>query len=206
MTSVKVNEIPLIDDENISADDSLLVLDAPTRATLRLNLQQLAVYIEDVLIERALITAAKGPFGSIQFNKNGSVSGSSGLIFEDATNTIKGINAEFVNITASILSASSYINLPEVDRIIVSSSISLQATQRAVFASNYLSPTVTITLPNAASAESREYHFVKADNLGGKIVLSGSGSQLVNGKDAFELHGPYQAVTLFSDGTGWYIF
>ena len=55
MTSVKVNEIPLIDDENISADDSLLVLDAPTRATLRLNLQQLAVYIEDVLIERALI-------------------------------------------------------------------------------------------------------------------------------------------------------
>ena len=201
MASVKVNQITLIGSEQISGDDSMIILDAATKATLRLTLEQFSLYIEGVLLENAILTSAKGPIGSIQFNKDGQFSGSLGLMFDDSTNTLSGITAEFLNI-----SASNYINLPEVDRILVDSSISLQATQRAVFATNYLSPTVTITLPNAAFAESREYHFVKADNLGGKIVLSGSGSQLVNGKDAFELHGPYQAVTLFSDGTGWYIF
>ena len=201
MASVKVNQITLIGSEQISGDDSMIILDAATKATLRLTLEQFSLYIEGVLLENAILTSAKGPIGSIQFNKDGQFSGSLALMFDDSTNTLSGITAEFLNI-----SASNYINLPEVDRILVDSSISLQATQRAVFATNYLSPTVTITLPNAAFAESREYHFVKADNLGGKIVLSGSGSQLVNGKDAFELHGPYQAVTLFSDGTGWYIF
>ena len=201
MASVKVNQITLIGSEQISGDDSMIILDAATKATLRLTLEQFSLYIEGVLLENAILTSAKGPIGSIQFNKDGQFSGSLALMFDDSTNTLSGITAEFLNI-----SASNYINLPEVDRILVDSSVSLQATQRAIFATNYLSPTVTITLPNAAFAESREYHFVKADNLGGKIVLSGSGSQLVNGKDAFELHGPYQAVTLFSDGTGWYIF
>ena len=201
MASVKVNQITLIGSEQISGDDSMIILDAATKATLRLTLEQFSLYIEGVLLENAILTSAKGPIGSIQFNKDGQFSGSLALMFDDSTNTLSGITAEFLNI-----SASNYINLPEVDRILVDSSISLQATQRAVFATNYLSPTVTITLPNAAFAESREYHFVKADNLGGKIVISGSGSQLVNGSDAFELHGPYQAVTLFSDGTGWYIF
>lgn len=206
MASVKVNEIALIGYQSITSDDSMIVLDAATRTTLRLTLEQFSLYLEGVLLENAVLTQAKGPEGSIQFNKDGQFSGSLGLMFDDSTNTLSGVNADFYSITSSFISASTYINLPEVDRLLVSSSVSLQATQRAVFASNYLSPTVTITLPNAAFAESREYHFVKADNLGGKIVISGSGSQLVNGSDAFELHGPYQAVTLFSDGTGWYIF
>lgn len=206
MTSVRVNEISLIGYQDISSDDSIIVLDAATRTTLRLTLEQFSLYIESVLLESAILTQAKGPEGSIQFNKDGQFSGSLGLMFDDTTNTLSGINAEFNSITASFISASTYINLPEVDRLLVNSSVSLQATQRAVFASNYLSPTVTITLPNAAFAESREYHFVKADDLGGKIILSGSGSQMVNGEQSFELHGPFQAVTLFSNGTDWYIF
>lgn len=113
---------------------------------------------------------------------------------------------EATSIETTTISASTYINLPELERVIASSDRTLLATERAVFVTNNLSSSVTITLPDAALAESREYHIVKADEIVGTVLLSGSGSQELNGSNTFELNGPHQSVTLISNGTGWYVF
>ena len=120
--------------------------------------------------------------------------------------TLDVTTIEATTIEVTTISASTYINLPELERVIVSSDRTLLATERAVFVTNNLSPSVTITLPDAALAESREYHIVKADKIVGTVVLSGSGSQELNGSNTFELNGPHQSVTLISNGTGWYVF
>jgi len=93
-----------------------------------------------------------------------------------------------------------------INKIIIDSDYTLGVTERAVFATNNVSPSVTVTLPSATLAESREYYFVKSDDLGGKIIIAASGSEEVNGESTFEMHGPHQSITLISNGTGWYVF
>ena len=65
MASVKVNEIALIGYQSITSDDSMIVLDAATRTTLRLTLEQFSLYLEGVLLENVVLTQAKGPEGFI---------------------------------------------------------------------------------------------------------------------------------------------
>jgi hypothetical protein len=93
-----------------------------------------------------------------------------------------------------------------INKILIDSDYTLGVTERAVFATNSVSPTVTITLPSATLAESREYYFVKSDDLAGNIVIAASGSEMVNGVSTFEMHGPHQSITLISNGTDWYVF
>ena len=112
----------------------------------------------------------------------------------------------FGTLEATTISASTYLNLPELEIVETSEDRTLLATERAVFVKNNLSSTVTITLPDAALAESREYHIAKADDVVGTVVIDASGSQQVNDDTTFELNGPHQSVTLISNGTGWYVF
>lgn len=144
MANVRVNEIDLIFDSDISPDDSTIIIDHETRLTRRISIEQLLNYLNFSLIS--------------------------------------------------------------LKRVLISGSYSLSTTERAAFVTNKISSSVTITLPDAALAEAKEYHIVKSDDLVGTVILSGSGSQELNGQNTFELNGPHQSVTLISNGTGWYIF
>lgn len=144
MANVRVNEIDVIFDEDISSQDSTIIIDHETRVTRRITLSQLSGYLNE--------------------------------------------------------------SISTLQKVLTSEDYTLLATERAVFVKNDLSPTVTITLPDAALAESREYHIVKADSVVGTVIIAASGSQEVNDNNAFELNGPHQSVTLISNGTGWYVF
>lgn len=110
-----------------------------------------------------------------------------------------------LNVTGTI-SASNYLGLPGLPKLIVSSSVSLLTDQRAVFAKNSDSSSISITLPSASLADSREYYVIKADSVSGSVVVLPSSPDLVNGASSFELNGPYQSITLIHDGTDWYVF
>ncbi len=130
----------------------------------------------------------------------------------DATNfSIFDLSASSIDagdITTNTISASSYIGLPSItlEKTLVSASISLSASQRAVFAINNITSSLTITMPSVSTADSREYHIIKADSLTGSVFISGSSPDLINGQTSFELNGPYQSITLISDGTNWFVF
>jgi hypothetical protein len=111
-------------------------------------------------------------------------------------------------LTASSISSSNYIGLPSSDltKLIVSSSVSLLTTERAVFAKNSDSSSISITLPSASIANSGEYYVIKADAVSGSVIVLPSSPNLVNGASSFELNGPYQSITLVHDGTDWYVF
>ena len=116
----------------------------------------------------------------------------------------------FNTLNVITLSASNYIGLPsssvELPKLIVSSSVSLLTTQRAVFAKNSDSSSISITLPSASLADSREYYVIKSDSVTGSVNILPSSPNLINGASSFQLNGPFQSVTLIHDGTDWYVF
>ena len=128
-----------------------------------------------------------------------------------ASAQLSGTSAAFTAITASIISASTYVGIPNVtetyNKIYVSSSTSLSSSERVVFATNNLDSNLSITLPSVVTADSREYYIIKADSLTGSVFVSGNITDTINGQNVYELNGPYQSVTLINDGTGsWYVF
>jgi hypothetical protein len=110
-----------------------------------------------------------------------------------------------LSVTGTI-SASNYVGLPGLPKLIVSSSVSLLADQRAVFAKNSDSSSFSITLPSASLADSKEYYVIKSDSVSGSVIVLPSSPNLINGTSSFELNGPYQSITLIHDGTDWYVF
>lgn len=140
---------------------------------------------------------------SSQLDFNSLTIGTTNLVLGTTSSNISGLTS----FSANQISASTYLGLPtELTKITVSSSVSLLATQRAVFANNSEMSPVTITLPSVTSADSREYYIIKADDVTGSIVVSGSGSNLINGQGAYQLNGPYQSITLITDGNNWFVF
>jgi hypothetical protein len=119
----------------------------------------------------------------------------------ETTASVSASTAQFGTVSASI-----YQGLPELYRIITTTSIQLDSTQCSVFGKNTISSLITVTLPDAASAKAKEYYFVKADTVSGSVRIAASGSNLINGNNNFDLNGPYQSVTLITDGSDWYIF
>lgn len=136
------------------------------------------------------------------------VNSDSGSITSLTASNISGNTAQFTQISASVVSASSYIGIPEVtlSKTLIDTDTSLAASQRAVFATNTISSSISLVLPSVASADSRQYFIIKADSLSGSVFVSGSSPDLINGQPVFELNGPYQSITLISNGTNWFIF
>lgn len=202
MANVRVNEIPLIDDEDITDEDSTLVIDKETRATKRISIHQLTSFISSGLIS----LNPKGPEYALQFNSGSALSGSENLTYNYDTDVLSGTVGHFNVVSASVYQGIS--SLPDLDlnKISTNTSITLTEDQRAVFASNSLLETLTITLPDAATADSGEYYVIKSDSQPGSIVVEANGSGLINGSSNFELNGPFQSITLITDGTNWYIF
>lgn len=61
----------------------------------------------------------------------------------------------------------------------------------------------TITVPSATTNRGRQLIFKKAESSETAITLSASAGNIDGG--TFDLNGPYQSVTLVSNGTNWFI-
>jgi hypothetical protein len=165
------------------------------------------------------------PNGNNDFNFRVNGNGGSALLLGDTSTNRIGINKTSPNAQLDVngntiisgnltvtgtVSASNYLGIPtssfELTKLIVSSSVSLSPTERAVFAKNNISSSLSVTLPSASLADSKEYYIIKADSVSGSVIISGSSPNLINGQSTFELNGPHQSVTLIHDGTDWYVF
>lgn len=60
------------------------------------------------------------------------------------------------------ISASTYLGLPELNKLITNTSVNLLGNQRVVFALNSISSSIDIGLPNILNAENGEYYIVKS--------------------------------------------
>lgn len=266
MATKKITQIPIIESNQVTEQDSTLIVDQETQVTKRVRLTQILDFITSSVFESltvnnltasisSSITPSDIPNSSLvnsYITINGVnvelgesinvgdityISPGDGIIGGGATGDIaisvdstvlrtignqtvggvktfiellSGSQSRFNLVEANTVSASNYIGLPSslsgLSSITVSSSVTLSATQRVVLAKNNISSLVDITLPDAISAEQGEYYIMKADVLDGTIAVFGSSSQLVNGQNSFELNGPYQSITLVTDGADWYIF
>lgn len=64
----------------------------------------------------------------------------------------------------------------------------------------------TMTLPAAANMTGISLTFVKVDNGAGKVVLDGNGAETINGSATNnEIDTQYDSLTIYSNGTTWYI-
>lgn len=136
------------------------------------------------------------------------------IIYNSSSNKVEILPGIFIkgniettsSISASAVSASTYLGLPELYRITTTSSIQLTSIQSSVFAKNTVSSSLIITLPDAAAAKAKEYYFIKADAVSGTVSITPSGSNTINGNSKFDLNGPYHSVTLITDGNDWFVF
>jgi hypothetical protein len=65
---------------------------------------------------------------------------------------------------------------------------------------------ITITLPAAASCTGRQYDILKADSSANAVTVDGNGTETINGAATKVLSNQYTAVTIRSNGSGWYIW
>lgn len=207
MANVRVNEIPIIVDAEITEEDSTIIIDRETRETKRITLKQLTSYLTSSISSASV--HAPGPEYSIQFNSGSYLSGSQSLLYNYDTNILSGATAHFQTISASNYEGLNLEDITasiEITKLIVSSSIALASNERAVFALNNISSLVSITLPSASIAENGEYYIIKADSQDGTVEILASNPDTINGDSSYYLNGPFQSITLMTDGTDWFIF
>lgn len=109
MTGIKLNDIDLINSVDVSAEDSVLVLDYETTEAKRVSLSQIAEFYSSA----SYFVSSGGPEYSIQFNSGSELSGSESLIYDYTTSILSGTTAQFTTISASIISASQIVGIPE---------------------------------------------------------------------------------------------
>jgi hypothetical protein len=63
---------------------------------------------------------------------------------------------------------------------------------------------ITATLPTAASCTDRVYSFKKTDNAH-NVVITGAGSELIDGSNTLTMSTQYKCITIQSDGTKWQV-
>jgi hypothetical protein len=66
------------------------------------------------------------------------------------------------------------------------------------------SATVTMTLPAASTASGHEYTVTKT-SASNTVVLDGNSSETINGATTLTLYEQYETVTIWCDGSAWYI-
>ena len=64
---------------------------------------------------------------------------------------------------------------------------------------------VTITLPTAASATDVEYFVKKIDSSANAVTIDGNGAETIDDATTQVLSSQYDAITLYSDGTEWWV-
>lgn len=64
---------------------------------------------------------------------------------------------------------------------------------------------ITLTLPAVASSQYKVFHVVKVDAGAGAVTLDGNASETINGSTTYALSSQYDAVTIWCDGTEWFV-
>jgi hypothetical protein len=64
---------------------------------------------------------------------------------------------------------------------------------------------VTITLPAAASYKGRHYYIKKIDSSVNAVTIDGNGSETIDDQLTAVITVQYTSLTIFSDGTEWWI-
>ena len=227
MANLKISQLPSA--SAVTSDDLFPIVDSGSLTTQRASAQQVLNFITGSTfntlnvtnLTASNITGSSAKFttlsastaefsGSVLIYGTASLSSNPSAAYIVYSSSIDKLVAFPGLYVSGTISASNYLGLPTASvvlpKLIVSSSVLLTDTQRAVFAKNSDSSSVTITLPSVATADSREYYIIKADNLTGSITVSGSSPDLINGASFFDLNGPFQSITLIVDGINWFIF
>ena len=76
--------------------------------------------------------------------------------------------------------------------------------QKVFFVSAALGDTL-LTLHEASAVTGRQYSFKKTDATVNQVVVSGTGSNTIDGQPTFTLTNQYEVVKVMSDGSQWYI-
>jgi hypothetical protein len=64
---------------------------------------------------------------------------------------------------------------------------------------------VTVTIPLAKESLNRRICFIKVDAGGGSGIVDGNGAETINGAATQTLAAQYDGITIFCDGTEWFI-
>jgi hypothetical protein len=64
---------------------------------------------------------------------------------------------------------------------------------------------ITLTLPLAASVEGRFFHVKRVNTPPNKVTVDGNGAELIDGAATVDLIARYESLSLFSDGSEWWI-
>lgn len=85
----------------------------------------------------------------------------------------------------------------------INSSYSIQTGDDTIFVDCSLS-NVILSLPSASNLGGKQFHIKrKSGNYG--LTVTSSGSETIDNSQSFTLHSNYQAITLISDNTNWFI-
>lgn len=79
-----------------------------------------------------------------------------------------------------------------------------QNNQTVFFVSASLGDTL-MTLHNASDVAGRQYTFKKTDATANQVVVSGTGSDTIDGQSTYALTNQYESIHVVSNGTEWYI-
>jgi len=85
-----------------------------------------------------------------------------------------------------------------------SSSDTVLATD-AILLADATSGAVTLTLPAASAVSGRVYNFKKIDSSSNNVTIARDGSDTIDGATSFVLDSQYEAITLVSNGSNWFI-
>lgn len=85
------------------------------------------------------------------------------------------------------------------------SAVTLASTSAPLNFCNATGGAFTITLPTAAGRIGQMFFFKKIDASANAITIARSGAETIDGATSQSLSTQYQAITVVSDGTNWYI-
>lgn len=83
-------------------------------------------------------------------------------------------------------------------------SASANENQKVFFVSASLGDTL-MTLHEASAITGRQYTFKKTDATVNQVVVSGTGSDTIDGQSTYTLTNQYEVINVMSDGSQWYI-
>ncbi len=159
------------------------------------NLQNAGITASTKLIDGSIPTAKIANL-SVTTAKIDDLSITTGKIAANAITTAKITDANITkaklapaarDATASAKSADDTLDLTE-DLVTVDSSGALR----------------TITLPPASTSSGHEYTITKTSGSN-TVVIDANSSELINGATTLTLYEQYETVTIWCDGSGWYI-
>lgn len=86
----------------------------------------------------------------------------------------------------------------------ITSSTTLTDSQTVVLCDATAGP-ITVTLPKTAGRDGRSYYIKKIDGTGNAVTVDGDGTETIDDSSTKVITSQYDAVTIVSDGTEWWI-